>query len=53
MDGVTDNQTLCWSEMPALIAEVQAAGDAIGLPYIAAQADLGDPDPMADDGGRP
>lgn len=39
--------------MPALVAEVQAAGDAIGLPYIAAQADLGDPEPMADRDGRP
>lgn len=50
---VTDIRMLCWSEMPTLIAEVQAAGDAIGLPFIAAQADLGDPDPMADAEGRP
>lgn len=53
MGRVTDSQTLCWKEMPALIAEVQAAGDAIGLPFIAAQADLGDPEPMADAEGRP
>lgn len=39
--------------MPSLIKAVQAAGDAIGLPYIAAQADLGDPEPMADHDGRP
>src|SRR3990167_2413302 len=39
--------------MPALIASVQAAGDAIGLPYVAAQADLGDPEPMSDEDGRP
>ncbi|WP_049759564.1 helix-turn-helix transcriptional regulator [Novosphingobium aromaticivorans] len=39
--------------MPALVAEVQAAGDAAGLPFIAAQADLGDPEPMSDEDGRP
>ncbi len=39
--------------MPALIAAVQAAGDKIGLPYVAAQADLGDPEPMSDEAGRP
>ena len=50
---MTDYRTQCWDAMPALIAAVQAAGDAIGLPYIAAQADLGDPEPMADPEGRP
>jgi DNA-binding CsgD family transcriptional regulator len=50
---VTDQRAECWAEMPALIAAVQAAGDTIGLPYVAAQADLGDPEPMSDDEGRP
>ena len=26
-----------WADMPALVAAVQAAGDAIGLPFIAAR----------------
>lgn len=51
--SVTDYQARCWAEMPSLINAVQAAGDAIGLPYIAAQADMGDPEPMADQDGRP
>lgn len=42
-----------WATMPALIAAVQAAGDAIGLPFIAAQVDLGGPEPMSDAHGRP
>ena len=50
---MTDRRAECWAEMPALIAGVQAAGDAIGLPYVAAQADLGDPEPMSDEEGRP
>jgi DNA-binding CsgD family transcriptional regulator len=50
---VIDERAECWAEMPALIAAVQAAGDAIGLPYVAAQADLGDPEPMSDEDGRP
>lgn len=53
MVRVTDYQALSWSKLPAMIAAVQAAGDAIGLPFIAAQADLGDPEPMADEEGRP
>ena len=48
-----DEKAECWAEMPGLIAAVQAAGDAIGLPYVAAQADLGDPEPMSDEEGRP
>ena len=48
-----DERAECWAEMPELIAAVQAAGDAIGLPYVAAQADLGDPEPMSDEEGRP
>src|SRR3546814_3787591 len=39
--SVIDERAECWTEMPGLIAAVQAAGDAIGLPYVAAQADLG------------
>ena len=50
---MTDYRTQCWDAMPALIAAVQDAGDAIGLPYIAAQAVLGDPEPMGDADGRP
>ncbi|NIJ35425.1 DNA-binding CsgD family transcriptional regulator [Sphingopyxis panaciterrae] len=50
---MTDYRTQCWDAMPALIAAVQGAGDTIGLPYIAAQADLGDPEPMDDANGRP
>lgn len=43
----------CWALMPGLIAEVQAAGDSLGLPFIAAQADLSDPEPMSDIDGTP
>ena len=50
---MTDERAECWSDMPGLIAAVQAAGDAIGLSYVAAQADLGDPEPMSDAEGRP
>ena len=50
---MTDHRATCWTALPALVAKVQAIGDAIGLPYIAAQADLGDPEPMADESGRP
>src|SRR3546814_14866527 len=52
-DEVTDSQARCWADMPALIAGVQAIADEIGLPFIAAQADLGDPEPMADRDGTP
>lgn len=52
-DEVTDSQARCWADMPALIAGVQAIGDEIGLPFVAAQADLGDPEPMADRDGSP
>lgn len=50
---MTDRRNECWAGMPALIDAVQAAGDAIGLPFVAAQADLGDPEPMSDAEGRP
>lgn len=36
-----------------MVAAVQAAGEEVGLPYIAAQADLADPEPMGDREGRP
>lgn len=36
-----------------MVAAVQAAGEELGLPFIAAQADLGDPEPMGDEQGRP
>ena len=39
--------------MPGLIAQVQQTGEELGLPYIAAQADLADPHPMADAEDRP
>ena len=50
---MTDHQADCWEKLPALVAEVQAAGMTVGLPFIAAQADLGDPEPMSDREGRP
>lgn len=50
---MVDERAESWADMPALIAAVQAAGDAIGLPYVAAQADLGDPEPMSDAESRP
>lgn len=43
----------CWDQLPALVAAVQALGEEVGLPFIAAQADLGDPHPMSDELGRP
>lgn len=39
--------------MPTLVAAVQEAGEACRLPFIAAQADLGDPEPMSDEYGQP
>lgn len=42
----------CWAELPALVNAVQALGEEVGLPFIAAQADLGDPQPMSDQHGR-
>lgn len=50
---MTDYRAQCWAEMPKLVAAVQSLGTQIGLPYIAAQADLGDPEPMSDESGRP
>jgi len=50
---MADSQARCWAELPGLIDAVQAAGTAAGLPFIAAQADLGDPEPMSDQTGNP
>jgi DNA-binding CsgD family transcriptional regulator len=50
---VSENRQQCWAEIPAMVAAVQAAGEEVGLPFIAAQADLGDPEPMGDEEGRP
>ena len=48
-----DQSEACWAAMPGLIADVVALGERLQLPYIAAQSDLGDPEPMADRDGRP
>jgi DNA-binding CsgD family transcriptional regulator len=42
-----------WAETNLLIEEVRAAGLAIGLPFVAAQGDIADPEPMRDADGRP
>lgn len=42
-----------WAQLDALADEVAALGVAAGLPYLAAQSDLGDPGAMADRDGRP
>lgn len=42
-----------WREVEALADAVVAIGQAAGLPYLAAQSDLGDPGAMADGDGRP
>jgi DNA-binding CsgD family transcriptional regulator len=41
------------AEIDRLAAQVQAVGDAVGLPFIAASADIGSPAPMRDSRGRP
>lgn len=43
----------CWALLPELIEEVRQIGQRMKLPYIAAQSDLGDPEPMSDRDGRP
>ena len=50
---VVDIRAQCWAELPALVEAVRTAGEEVGLPFIAAQADLGDPEPMGDREGRP
>ena len=42
-----------WEAMPALIDAICAIGERLRLPYIAAQSDLGDPEPMSDRQGQP
>ena len=39
--------------MPRLIDDVLEVGRHLNMPYVAAQSDLGDPDPMADQDGTP
>ncbi len=39
--------------MPALIDAICAIGERLRLPYIAAQSDPGDPEPMSDRQGQP
>lgn len=51
--AIADASAACWDQMPALIEEVRAAGRRIGMPYIAVQSDLGDPQPMSDREGKP
>lgn len=41
-----------WVEMARQVAAVQALADSVGLPYIAAQSDLADPEPMHDENGN-
>lgn len=48
-----DPAAACWELMPSLIDNVRRAGIEIGMPYVALQSDLGDPEPMSDREGRP
>ena len=41
---------LSWDDVDALAREIVAIGAQIGLPFVAAQSNLGDPAPMADEG---
>jgi DNA-binding CsgD family transcriptional regulator len=41
-----------WDEVERLAQAVVALGVEVGLPFVAAQSDLGDPEPMADAQGR-
>jgi len=50
---VDDRRGQCWAQLPALVRAVRYLGASLGLPFIAAQADLGDPEPMSDESGRP
>ena len=43
----------CWAELSDWINQAMALAAAIKLPYLAAQADLADPQPMSDREGRP
>lgn len=51
--GMMDHRDVCWSELTQFLAEAQNFANEIGLPYLAAQADLADPQPMSDQQGRP
>lgn len=42
-----------WEDVMRLAGEVREAGAALGLPHVAAQSDLGDPEPMRDREGTP
>lgn len=42
-----------WAVVDKASADVQLLGDASGLPYIAVQSDLGNPEPMLDASGQP
>lgn len=42
-----------WKSVEESIAAVRGLGEAHGLPFIAVQSDLGDPEPMADAAGVP
>lgn len=42
-----------WAQADALAESVRAAGERIGLPYIAAHSDFGDPEPMRGKSGAP
>lgn len=42
-----------WPEVETLARAVIEVGSTAGLPYVAAQSDLGDPTPMLDSTGRP
>lgn len=48
-----DNNAEYWAQTSQFVAQVQAMGDEIGMPYIAAQADLADPNPLSDEQGVP
>jgi DNA-binding CsgD family transcriptional regulator len=48
-----DNSAQYWAQTSQFIAQVQEIGDEIGMPYIAVQADLADPNPMSDEHGVP
>ena len=51
MTGGPDTE-LSWEAVDHLAVAISQAGRAAGLPYVAAQSDLGDPAPMADGEGR-
>lgn len=51
--ALVDHRATCWARANQLVAEVQAVGNEIGLPHIAAQADLADPNAMSDEHGVP